>query len=155
MTDFLIKTVIKDSSIKDAGTGRFFLEDLKKGTIIRKQIIGSDNLKVIKNKEELDNYDITLLKHFGHSKPKNSKLNTNYIYLNNPTMNTNHSDNYNIDFEYRDNEKITYLIKDVKCGDEMLQNYCNYEKVDWFEEYLHERQLISQREFALSINHSK
>ena len=80
MTDFLIKTVIKDSTIKDAGTGRFFLEDLKKGTIVRKQIIGSDNLKVIKNKEELDNYDITLLKHFGHSKPKNSKLNTCLLY---------------------------------------------------------------------------
>ena len=52
MSEFLIKTIIHSSSVQGAGTGRFFVEDQKKGTIIRKQKIGSDSLHVIKNKDE-------------------------------------------------------------------------------------------------------
>ena len=148
MSDFLIKTIIQPSSIQGAGTGRFFVEDHKKGTIIRKQKMGSDNLHVIKNKDELDKYNLQLLKHFGHSKPKHSELKTNYIYLNFPPMNTNHSEDNNIDFIYVHDEKITYLTKDVNAGDEIFQNYRNFEKVDWFEEYLHEKGEISARELG-------
>lgn len=152
MSNFLIKTVIQASTIEGAGTGRFFVEDHNKGTIIRRQIIGSDSLHVIKNKEALSKYNLQLLKHFGHSKPKHSELKTNYVYLNFPPMNTNHSEDNNIDFIYTDNEKITYLTKDVKAGDEIFQNYRNFEKVDWFEEYLHEKDLISARELGVLIN---
>ena len=148
MSDFLIKTVIHSSSIQGAGTGRFFVEDHRKGTIIRKQKIGSDNLHVIKNRDDLDKYNLQLLKHFGHSKPKHSELTTNYVYLNFPPMNTNHSENNNIDFIYTNNEKITYLTKDVKAGDEIFQDYRNFEKVEWFEKYLHEKDLISARELG-------
>lgn len=148
MSDFLIKTIIQPSSIQGAGTGRFFVEDHEKGTIIRKQKMGSDNLHVIKNKDELDKYNLQLLKHFGHSKPKHSELKTNYIYLNFPPMNTNHSEDNNIDFIYVHHEKITYLTKDVKAGDEIFQNYRNFERVYWFEEYLHEKGEISARELG-------
>ena len=148
MSDFFIKTIIQPSSIQGAGTGRFFVEDHNKGTIIRKQKMGSDNLHVIKNKDELDKYNLQLLKHFGHSKPKHSEIKTNYIYLNFPPMNTNHSEDNNIDFIYVHNEKITYLTKDVKAGDEIFQNYRNFERVYWFEEYLHEKGEISARELG-------
>lgn len=151
MTEFLIKTIVKPSTIKDAGKGRFFVEDQKKGTIIRKQIINSDSLHVIKNREELKKYDLYLLMHFGHSKPKHSKLNTNYVYLNFPPMNTNHSEDSNIDFIYSNSEKITYLTKDVKAGEEIFQNYRNFEKIEWFENYLHEKNLISARELGVSL----
>ena len=67
-------------------------------------------------------------------------------------MNTNHSEDNNIDFLYTNNEKITYITKDVKSGDEIFQNYRNFEKVDWFEEYLHEKDLISARELGILIN---
>lgn len=148
MSKFLINTLIKSSSIEGAGTGRFFVEDHNKGTIIRRQIIGSDSLHVIKKKEQLQKYNLELLKHFGHSKPKHSELKTNYVYLNFPPMNTNHSENNNIDFLYTDTEKITYITKDVKGGDEIFQNYCNFEKIEWFEDYLHEQELISARELG-------
>ena len=148
MSIFLVKTIIHSSSIPGAGTGRFFVEDQKKGTIIRKQKIGSDSLHVIKTRDELDKYNLQLLKHFGHSKPKHSELKTNYVYLNFPPMNTNHSEDNNIDFIYVHDEKITYLTKDVKAGDEIFQNYRNFEKVDWFEEYLHGKGEISARELG-------
>ena len=152
MNNFLVKTIIQPSTIEGAGTGRFFVEDQKKGTIIRKQKIGSESLYVIKNKEELSKYNLQLLKHFGHSKPKHSELKTNYVYLNFPPMNTNHSEDNNIDFIYVHDEKITYLTKDVKAGDEMFQNYRNFEKVHWFEEYLHEKGEISARELGMLID---
>jgi len=150
--DFLIPTIIKTSNIKNAGSGRFFIENHKKGTIIREQIINSDSLHVIKNKEECKKYDIELLKHFGHSLPNNSEIKTNYVYINFPPMNTNHSLDNNIDFLFKDNKKITFLIKDVKSGEEILQNYSNFRKVDWFEDYLHENNLISARELGNLIN---
>ena len=52
-------------------------------------------------------------------------------------MNTNHSLNNNIDYIYTNCEKITRLTRDVKAGEEMLQNYCNFTKNEWFEDFLH------------------
>jgi len=149
---FLIETVVKPSSIPNAGRGRFFINNHKKDTIIRKQIIGSDNLHCIKNKEGLDKYDIDFLKHFGHTKPKHSEIETNYVYLNNPSMNTNHSLNNNIDYIYTNCEKITRLTRDVKAGEEMLQNYCNFTKNEWFEDFLHKADMISARELGEHIS---
>ncbi len=148
---FQIETEIKLSNIPEAGEGRFFKKSYKKNTIVRIQKIGSETLHVIKNKEELLKYNLQLLKHFGHSKPKHSGLENNHVYLNFPPMNTNHSEDNNIDFLYSNGEKITYLTKDVNVGDEMFQNYRNFEKVDWFEEYLHENNEISARELGILI----
>ena len=154
MSNFLVKTIIQPSTIEGSqGLEDFFVRIKKKGTIIRKQKIGgSASLHVIKNKEELSKYNLQLLKHFGHSKPKHSELKTNYVYLNFPPMNTNHSEDSNIDFIYVHDEKITYLTKDVKAGDEMFQNYRNFERVDWFEEYLHEKVKYLPENYGMLID---
>ena len=55
---FLIPTYVKESTIKGAGKGRFIIGNHKKGSIIRKQEINSETLHVIKNKDELENYNI-------------------------------------------------------------------------------------------------
>ena len=148
MCEFLIPTKIRISKIPHAGTGRFFVHNHKKGTIIRKQIIDSPCLHVIKDNSGLKKYDIELLKHFGHTKPIHSNITTNYVYLNFPPMNTNHSIYNNIDFEYNDTEKITYVTRDVYAGEEIYQNYCNFDKCDWFEEFLHDHSILSARELG-------
>ena len=63
-------------------------------------------------------------------------------------MNTNHSIYNNIDFEYNDTEKITYVTRDVYAGEEIYQNYCNFDKCDWFEEFLHDHSMLSARELG-------
>lgn len=66
-------------------------------------------------------------------------------------MNTNHSANNNIDYIYSDKYKITYLIRNVKDNEELLQNYCNFKQNNWFEDYLHNNKLISARELGINI----
>jgi hypothetical protein len=66
-------------------------------------------------------------------------------------MNTNHSANNNIDYIYSDKYKITYLIRNVKDNEELLQNYCNFKENNWFEDYLHNNNLISARELGIDI----
>ena len=151
METFRIKTEIKESLIPGAGRGRFFAEYCKKGTIVRVQIIPSEKIFVFKNVDQLKSVSYENLVHFCHTKPIRSTLSTDYVYLNNPPLYTNHSTNNNIDFHYTDTKKITYTTRDVKAGEEMVQNYCNYTKVDWFENYLHSINAISVREFGERI----
>ena len=93
-------------------------------------------------------YDIDILKHFGHTLPIHSNIKTNFVYLNFPPMNTNHSIYNNIDFEYTENEKLTYLTRDVYSGEEIYQNYCNFSECKWFEDYLHKYERVSARELG-------
>mgnify|MGYP001274679257 CR=1 FL=1 len=150
-TDLLIKTEIKSSTIAGAGKGRFFLENCKRGTIIRIQLIGSELLTFNSVSELKDaNKDLTI--NFGHSKSKNSTIDTDTdrdtIYINNVPLYTNHSLNNNIAFLYFSDRKITYTTRDVYSGEEILQNYCDYTEVPWYEDYLHSIGEISLREFG-------
>lgn len=153
MTDgFQIQTEVKTSNIPEAGMGRFFKKSYKKGTIVRIQKINSETLHVIRDVEELKHYDINLIKHFAHSLPTYSNKHNDLIYLNFPPMNTNHSSDANIMYEFDETEKRTILLRDVEAGEEMLQNYTFFTKVDWFEDYLNSNNLISARQLGEEIN---
>lgn len=152
--DFKIDTFIGPSTI--AGNGRFFNENVKKGTIIREQKINSPSLLKFDNENELMNYislnkDLEKIRHFFHTTPSDSKFYKNSVFLNNPYMFTNHSFNPNIYFEYTENYKYTITSKDVKIGDEMFQDYLNFSKVNWFENFLKEHNFTSSREFAFNL----
>ena len=67
-------------------------------------------------------------------------------------MNTNHSSDANIMYEFDETEKRTILLRDVEAGEEMLQNYTFFTKVDWFEDYLNSNNLISARQLGEEIN---
>jgi hypothetical protein len=153
MTDgFLIETEVKLSNIPEAGNGRFFKKSYKKGTIVRIQKVASETLHVIKNVSELKQYNIEFVKHFGHSLPTYSNKHNDFIYLNYPPMNTNHSIDANIMYEFDESEKRTILIKDVEAGDEMVQNYTHFTTVKWFEDYLNSNNMISARQLGVEIN---
>ena len=148
MNNFLIKTIVKESSIPNAGIGRFFDEDCKANTVIRQQKINSKSLKMIKLKE-IDN--LIYLSKFGHTAPENCKLYNMDIFVNMPPNNTNHSKQPNIFYIFDENYKYTVTLKDVKKNDEMLQDYTTFKKIDWFENLLNENNLLSPRQFALSL----
>lgn len=136
MESFKIKTIIKKSLIENAGNGRFFDDDYKKGTLVREQEFSSDELIVLKSIEDIKKFDVTKneLIHFCHSIPNNHDSN-NVIYLNRPPMVTNHSEDPNIYYVYSD-KKRTYTLRDVKKGEEMYQNYNQFTEVKWFTDYL-------------------
>tara|TARA_B100001250_G_C19663110_1_gene728041 strand:+ start:238 stop:687 length:450 start_codon:yes stop_codon:yes gene_type:complete len=144
---FLINTYTKSSNIQNAGIGRFFAEDGKKGDTVRVQNI-QDDLFIYRNIEELKtcNYPYK----FGHSKPNIS--NDNMVYFNKEPLYTNHSKFNNVAFKFTDDTKITYLIRDVKKDDEMLQDYTSYSKIEWYEDYLNSINEQSLRQFALSMS---
>lgn len=164
---FIVNTIIKDSTI--SGKGRFFNQDLKKGTIIRKQEISPSSKSLLKfdNEHELSNYiyllnggtlnnELFLEKliektHFFHTVPCDSEFYKNSVFLNEPYMFTNHSHDPNIEFIYTKDWKYTITCQNVKRGDEIVQSYLNFSKIDWFENFLNKYKISSCREFALKL----
>ena len=150
--DFLIKTYVKKSSIPEAGDGRFFSNDCKAGTIIRVQSIENDLTK-ISNIRDILVTDENLIDNFAHSKTVTDDYDTSdTVYINKKPLFTNHSNDNNITFQYIGDQKITYTTKKVKKHDEIFQNYCEYTKVPWFENYLHSKGKFSLREFGMELN---
>lgn len=152
---FLVQTEIKPSTIKNGGNARYFMENVEKGTIIRKQELGTLSLQVFKKETDLEKIDIQTLKHYGHSVPEGCLYHSNTIFLNNPFLYTNHSDDPNITFEYTDTYKYTITTRDVVQGEEMFQNYCHFQKVEWFENYLKKNNVIGARQFGKIVSTKK
>ena len=131
---FLVKTSIKKSNIEGAGKGRFFDQDCKIYTLVRKQEIGSNELKVFNCKEDLEGYDIEHLQYFCHSAPIDTSHNC--IFLNEPPNFTNHSNNPNVCNVYDSKYKYTYTTCDVLKGEEMYHSYAEYKLIEWYEEFI-------------------
>tara|TARA_Y100000996_G_scaffold224277_1_gene176430 strand:- start:15050 stop:15547 length:498 start_codon:yes stop_codon:yes gene_type:complete len=148
---FFIESEVKDSCIPNAGKGRFFSRDYEKGKVVRIQEIETD-LLIFKNIQEIRLADEDLILNFGHSRCQNSDINTDYVYVNKQPLYTNHSSNNNISFQIQGGKKLTYLTRDVKAGEEMLQNYEEYAINMWFEKYLHTQGKKSLREFGIEFN---
>ena len=148
---FLIESEVKESSIPNAGKGRFFLKNYNKGKVIRIQELETD-LHVFKDINDIKQVDEDLILNFGHSRCKNSDIDTDYVYVNKQPLFTNHSSNHNISFQIQAGKKLTYLTRDVKAGEEMLQNYEEYSINTWFENYLHSQGKKSLREFGIEFN---
>lgn len=148
---FFIESEVKDSCIPNAGKGRFFSRDYEKGKVVRIQEIETD-LLIFKNIQEIRSANEDLILNFGHSRCQDSDINTDYVYVNKQPLYTNHSSNNNISFQIQAGKKLTYLTRDVKEGEEMLQNYEEYAINTWFEKYLHTQGKKSLREFGIEFN---
>ena len=146
--EFLIKTEVKPSTIENGGNARYFMENVKKGTVIRKQKVDSESLQVFNNEKDLENVDITILKHYAYPVPEDCLFHSNKVFLNNPFMYCNHSNDPNIKDEYTDTHKYTITTRDVVEGEEMFINYGDFKKIEWFENYLDKNNVIGVRQFA-------
>tara|TARA_B100001094_G_scaffold330601_1_gene396207 strand:- start:2995 stop:3465 length:471 start_codon:yes stop_codon:yes gene_type:complete len=155
MEQWHVKTEIKESNIVGAGNGRFFCDNYKKGTIVRKQkLTNIHHILKFKNENCVKDFkNINTLVHFGHSAPSNtmSHRSNGVIFVNVPFMNTNHSKDPNIKYKFTKHNKYTVLTRDVKKGDEMLQDYTKFSKVQWFEEHLKQQQLLSCRQLGYKL----
>lgn len=150
MDGFKIKTNIKKSNIQNAGLGRFSLEECSPHSLIRVQK-NNVNIYIYKNESEFAENFSDGISRFYHTSSHYSKIGKNYVYLNFPPMYTNHSADPNISFIYYDDIKITFAFKHIKTGDELVNNYLEYSKVDWFEKFLNKKNKISLRQMALNI----
>jgi len=144
---FYIETEIKESNILNAGIGRFLLEDCKKDTVIRKQKINSQELFKFTDESNFSIIDLDVLRHYAHTSPKDN-LEDNSIYLNDPPLYTNHSDNPNVYFIFNEDFKYTLSKFDLKKGDELYQNYNDFKKIEWFENFLNNKNIKSLRQFG-------
>ena len=148
---FLIDTEVKRSFISGAGNGRFFAQACEQGKIIRIQDL-VDDLNVYKSVADVvvENSDLVL--NFAHGRCRDSDIDTQHVYINKIPFYTNHSSDNNISFRIRTGKKLTYAIRDVEAGEEMLQNYEEYTAVPWFENYLHSIDKVSLRELGIKYN---
>lgn len=146
-----VNTEIMDSGIAGAGKGRFFMEDCKKGTVVRVQSIDTD-LFVYNNLEELKQADFDAVLNFAHTRPRDSDVEASEVFINKERLYTNHSNENNIAFKFVGNKKLAYTTRDVKAGEEMFQNYNDFSAVAWYETYLHSLGKMSLREFARCLD---
>ena len=148
--DTQIDTEIKRSTISGAGLGRFFKQNYQAGTVVRVQSI-CDDLFVFSKVDDFNDFDTDLIHNFSHTRCLDSDIDCEDVYVSKKPLYTNHSINHNIVFKFVGDKKFTLISRDVIKGEEMLQNYTHYRKVDWFEDYLHSINKVSLREFAQAL----
>lgn len=156
---FYIPNEMKTSVIPNAGTARFFVAPHKKGTVVRKQVIGGPLLKAYRNVQDITDagLDMVYLGHFGHSTPKECALHQDVMFVNNPPMHAQHSadsNNSNIYYIFTETDKICILRRDVEAGEEFMQDYTNFKEVKWFEDYLNAKSLVCPRQFGVQLEES-
>jgi len=66
-------------------------------------------------------------------------------------MFSNHSTNPNIAYRYTKQQKIAYTTRDVKAGDEILQDYCEFSNVKWYSDYVTELGETWSKPFAENL----
>lgn len=149
---FYVPTVVKKSSIPNAGNARYFLESHKKGAIVRRQKI--DSKIYFRNIEEVKDsgIDIEHLGHMGCSPPPECEFYQDAIFVNNPPMYSQQSPNPNIYCTYTETEKLCILLRDVEPEEEWQQDYAAYREVKWFEDYMNGMNLKSLRQFGAELN---
>ena len=152
---FEVETEIKKSCIPDAGKGRFILEDVKKGQLIRKlKIINvKDYINILKQNENDDtnyfiiftNYnDLDLLveyfKSFNLLDEDEIKLKIswfianmdNKLYIQSHSSYYNHSIDCNIKRVFEKEYLCHYASKDIDRNSELFINYNDYNMPEYY-----------------------
>lgn len=153
--DFQINTIIKQSTIDGAGKGRFTLEKINKGDLIKKTTIIhiKDYLNILKSNENndtnyfiiLNNYDDInmLFEYFKSFKLLNEeeikiKMSwfighiNNKLYIQSHSNYYNHSVNCNIEYRFDDKYLYQYANKDIDKDSELFIDYNNIKFTDYY-----------------------
>lgn len=152
-TGFLVRTRLDDSRIAGAGLGRFVEEDVIAGGVLRRQKLGSHNLLAFSNEAELlaafpHPEDLHMLADFAFC----SREHPGVALLDCPPTYVNHAaeaQGSNTAFAFNSNEKVVFATKDIKAGEELLQDYRKIGVCDFLEKLLAGRNLQSARQFGL------
>lgn len=154
-SEFEIRTQIKESSISGAGKGRFILEDVKKGDLIRKiKIVNvKDYINIIKsNENDNTNYFITFtdysdlgllveyFKSFNLLDEDEIKIKISWfiasindkLYIQSHSSYYNHSNSNNIKYDFDDNYAYHYANKDIDRNSELFINYNDYNMPEYY-----------------------
>jgi hypothetical protein len=156
-----VSSFVAISSIPAAGRGRFVHDDVPKGTIVRRLVVGSDELRVFRNEEEIEaacaskTMSVEKLAHFGQEEPGNVDwLRGAVVVMRHPGV-VNHPSpgmHANVEIEYMldGNQQvfISRTMRDVAAGEEFLTDYRFCGVVQWFRDYLRKRGNASMRQYA-------
>jgi len=147
------KTVVKASNIPEAGRGRFADEDIPAGEWVRSVCIDGAHLKEYSNWDELNaEKDHDWVVNFIHTPTDGSEMaKKNKVYGAHPMHFHNHSLEPNCVVVWEDGCRKTKSLRDIKKGEEFLENYGNFGKVDWFENKLAENDEWSVRQLPDKI----
>ena len=143
---FHIKYTLKER--KGKGKGIFAASDIPKSTLIWKYGLNK-NIKAFKGKKEV-------VKHLSSMKSQQDKKDwLENVYLHGGLVNHinddgtffNHSKNPNSGFVNGDH-KSTYAIRDIKKGEEILEDYREYEWPSWFLKILDQYKIKIQEDVS-------
>lgn len=174
---FEVKTAVEDSTIKEAGRGRFIKESIAPETLLRKCPVYFDYydpkkhnncVVALKSVEAIETYmkfeDIL-------GRPKNWEQINNfagipfnilayseleYVYWFQPPCYLNHNSgqkaNVYLDIS-QENDRVYLLIKalrHIEAGEEIMIDYRNFDLPQWFKDYVHTQKLIATEELGIS-----
>ena len=103
--------------------------------------------QIASNEKQLVGFDLDELSNFGATSKYESGF--AFVRLSVPRMCSNHSLNPNMIVEISKRDVIWVALRDLEIGEELTQNYLNYEEVPWYEDYLNERVYNSLRQWAI------
>mmetsp|Transcript_18554 Transcript_18554/g.28048 ORF Transcript_18554/g.28048 Transcript_18554/m.28048 type:complete len:191 (-) Transcript_18554:74-646(-) len=152
---FQVATEIRRSAIPNAGLGRFVLVGLRKGDVIRKCMLGSENLHYFESIEDMkpriEKDGIAFFEYFGFVGPQDNPHLNGRLLANNPPLFVNHpttTGDLNIHWEWRDNILYTKAARDIKAGEELYQDYRDFDKLDWYESFMKEKEIDCARKLG-------
>mmetsp|Transcript_10710 Transcript_10710/g.16413 ORF Transcript_10710/g.16413 Transcript_10710/m.16413 type:complete len:194 (-) Transcript_10710:456-1037(-) len=141
-TGFQVPTRLGISTIPEAGLARFLCVDVKKGDIIRKQKLGGPNLdyfdSVASMEKRLNKDGLSFFEHFGHVGPQDAPETKGLLVTNFPPLYSNHctGPNKNIETVWDGDVKYIRACRDAFAGEELMEDYRNFGKLEWFEQFL-------------------
>jgi hypothetical protein len=160
-TGLKVDTRIGPSNIPQAGLGRFAVQDIPKGTVIRAQTVGSSNLYRYRNKQELLAafplpQDLLMLADFAFSTSALPEV----VLLDAPPTMVNHATasngaNTSFSFSNEGTSKVVVATRDIGAGEEFLQDYREIAQVDWLETVLGSRNLKTARQLGETLDSSE
>lgn len=158
---WLIDTEINHSSIVGGGQGRYTLNPLKKGEVVRTNpIVNIKDILLDSNKykpgivieatdmDHLVNFflpekeDMEQLVHFAGS------LGDNHIYYWTPSNYLNHSSNANLLIQRQFDQMILKTTRPIDKGEELFHDYGLHTFPNWFNQYCEKTGVLSPKTLA-------
>lgn len=162
---FKTVTFVAQSTIPQAGRGRFAFRSMPKGAVTRCTVVGSDVLLAFQNVEELEAASppsAASAKHiaaFGHSGPQSIEWLHNVLLINRVPGYVNHppacaEPNQVLEWAIQGDQKvrIARASRDIAAGEELFFYYPDFGKIQWYEDYLKTHEETSARQLGCELS---
>lgn len=160
-----VLSFVAPSSIAGAGKGRFVHDAVSTGTVMRRCVIGSDELLAFRSEDEVEaacscnKMSIAKLSDFGIEAPggvdwlSNTVLVMKYPgYVNHPPQGKLPSSQVEYTCEGSQLLFTNRAIRDIAAGEEVFVDYMKFGEVQWFRNYLNKEGYTTAKQFARALD---